>query len=64
MAIRYLVVAKSAHGYEVERYWLRQEATLWQVRASLQRDRSIVFVNVIELSWDAHSRMGTLTRRC
>jgi hypothetical protein len=47
--IKWLVVAKSLHGFTVERYWLRREATMWQVRASMQRDRTIVSVEVIEI---------------
>lgn len=46
---RFLIVALSFHGVVLERYWLIREATMWRVRAELQRDRSVEAIQVIEL---------------
>ncbi len=49
MGFRYLVIARTEHAWVVERYWLRNEQTLFKVRAELMRDRFVATIQVIEL---------------
>ncbi len=46
---KFLVIGRSLHGIVLFRYWLRNDATLWDVCADLQRECGVAMIDVYPL---------------